>query len=171
MQIGVNLSSVQLRKGAIYKVVSEVLSATGFEAQYLELELTESTLMQDTEDVVMALSKLRDMGVRLSIDDFGTGYSSLSYLKRFPLNTLKIDRAFLRDIETDPADAAIVRAIIAMAKSLELGVIAEGVETQQQCQFLIDEGCEVVQGYLFSKPLPADECELLLRKSKIAALL
>jgi len=171
MQIGVNLSGVQLRRGGIEKVVSEVLAATGLKAQYLELELTESMLMQDTEIVVMTLCGLRDRGVHLSVDDFGTGYSSLSYLKRFPLTTLKIDRAFIRDIETDPADAAITKAIIAMAKSLELGVIAEGVETQQQCEFLKDEGCKVVQGYLFSKPVPAGECEQLLRKPKITALL
>ena len=117
------------------------------------MEITESALIDDPENAAATLGRLKDMGLTISLDDFGTGYSSLSYLKRFPIDCLKIDRAFVRDIATDPDDAAIVTAIITMAQSLKLDVVAEGVETQQQVDFLRARGCFAAQGYFFSKPL------------------
>jgi EAL domain-containing protein (putative c-di-GMP-specific phosphodiesterase class I) len=119
--------------------------------------------MQSGGNTIAILEELRAMGVRLSLDDFGTGYSSLSYLKRFPINTVKIDRSFVNDILTDPNDAAITSAIIAMSHSLNLSVIAEGVETAEQLAFLRERGCDEYQGYYFSKPLPPEEIELLAR--------
>jgi EAL domain-containing protein (putative c-di-GMP-specific phosphodiesterase class I) len=115
--------------------------------------------VDDPESAAMTLARLKDMGLSISIDDFGTGYSSLSYLKRFPIDCLKIDRTFVRDIATDPDDAAIVTAIITMAQSLKLDVVAEGVETQEQVDFLRARGCAAAQGYYFSRPLPADRLE------------
>jgi EAL domain-containing protein (putative c-di-GMP-specific phosphodiesterase class I) len=137
-------------------MVESILAATGFDAGSLELELTESMIMQNTETTRAHLLAVNEMGVRLSVDDFGTGYSSLGYLKRFPIDTLKIDKSFVRDVTTDGDDAAIVTAIIAMAHQLRLRVVAEGVENEGQLEFLQRYGCDEMQGYLFSRPVPAE---------------
>ncbi len=167
LRIGVNLSSYQFKQGDIVKSLKNVLAATGLDPQYLELELTESIIMQDTEETIATLWKLKEMGLNLSIDDFGTGYSSMNYLKRFPLDTLKIDRSFIKDIMTDPNDSAITKAIIGLAKGLGLTTIAEGVETEEQLTFLRKQGCDQIQGYFISRPLPAEKLEqLFLRSNK-----
>jgi len=143
--------------------VAQVLAAlerSGANPQRLKLELTESLLIDDVEDVIAKMVQLKDKGVCFSLDDFGTGYSSLSYLKRLPLDQLKIDQSFVRDIQIDPNDAAIARTIIALAKSLGLDVIAEGVETKPQLNFLDNAGCPVFQGYLFSRPLPQNAFDI-----------
>ncbi len=160
--VAVNLSARQFRQQDLVELVTRTLQETGLDAAYLELELTESMVMQDVETTIVTLTRLKEVGVKFSIDDFGTGYSSLSYLKRFPIDFLKIDQSFVRDLNTDPDDAAIVKAIISMAHDLGLKVIAEGVETQEQKSFLQLGHCDEMQGYLFSKPVPAKELELLL---------
>jgi diguanylate cyclase (GGDEF)-like protein/PAS domain S-box-containing protein len=165
VRIAVNLSGRQFYDGSLTKAVAETLAETGLEAHRLELELTESMVMKDPKITVASLHELKEMGVTISVDDFGTGYSSLAYLKRYPLDTLKIDRSFVRDIATDPDDAAITNAIIAMAKSLGLRVVGEGVETIQQLEFLIDKGCDVAQGYLLGEPAPAATAEAMLGES------
>ena len=165
LRIGVNLSAVQFRQQDLVATLKRVLAETGLAPEYLDLELTESIIMQNAEETVTALNRLRDMGLRLSVDDFGTGYSSLGYLKRFPLQVIKIDRSFINDVPDDPDDTAITKAIIAMAHSLNLQVIAEGVETERQLAFLREQGCDEVQGYLFSRPLPAEDVVQLLEKA------
>ncbi len=163
LQASVNCSAQQFRLEGVVDTVARTLQQTGLPATCLELELTESVIIEHTEQVIVRFEALDSMGVQLSIDDFGTGYSSLSYLKRFPIHELKIDQSFVRDISTDPDDAAIVSAIIAIAHSLGLEVVAEGVETAEQLAFLKSLGCDRAQGYYFSKPLPADEFLKLLR--------
>ncbi|MDD5285963.1 MAG: EAL domain-containing protein [Desulfuromonadaceae bacterium] len=160
--LAVNLSAVQFRQKNLTEMVADALQTSGLEACWLELEITESGIMQNSESAINTLHSLKQMGLKLSIDDFGTGYSSLSYLKKFPIDKLKIDQSFVRDITTDQDDAAIVAAIIGMAKSLKLRVIAEGVETRDHLNFLNSNGCFEMQGYYFSQPVPADEFELLL---------
>ncbi len=157
LRVAVNVSSRQFAKYNLVHSVSQLLQQQGVLPEMLELEITEGLLMQTDEAIITALNELRSMGVRLSIDDFGTGYSSLSYLKRFPINTLKIDRAFIQNLTIDREDSVLVKAIIAMAHGLGLEVIAEGVEEVEQLQFIKRYGCNLVQGYYFSKPLPADE--------------
>ena len=164
--IAVNISSLQFRGGQLEANVRSVLAETGMPANYLELELTEGILMGGADETVETLRRMSDMGVKLAIDDFGTGYSSLSYLKRFPIDKLKIDQSFVRDIVHDPDDRAIANAVISMGHSLRLSVIAEGVEQQQQLEILINEGCDEVQGYYFSAPLPANEFSEVLRQQK-----
>ncbi len=129
---------------------------TGVDPRHIELELTESIIMKNEEETIKTLHALKDLGLNLSIDDFGTGYSSLSYLKRFPIDSLKIDRSFIRDLTTNPDDAAITRAIIALAHSLKLRVVAEGVEEERQIELLRQEGCDEMQGFFFSPPVPAE---------------
>lgn len=162
IRIAVNLSALQFLHGDLVDKVAHVLAINDMDPAYLELELTESMLMHDVENTIKTLCELKRMGVRLSIDDFGTGYSSLSYLKRFPLDILKIDRSFVTDIGTDSDNGEIARTIIAVAHALGLEVVVEGVETQQQLDFMHTARCDLVQGYFFSKPLPADECAKLL---------
>jgi diguanylate cyclase (GGDEF)-like protein/PAS domain S-box-containing protein len=155
--IAVNLSAVQFKRGDVEKSVTQALGESGLNPALLELELTESILIKDTEKVLAAVQQLKSLGVKLSIDDFGTGYSSLSYLKRFNVDKLKIDQSFVRDMADDPNDAAIVHAIIQMAKSLNLTTIAEGVEDERQLALLRSQLCDEVQGYHFARPMPADE--------------
>ncbi len=157
LKLSVNLSAAQFRQPGFVGRVSEILAKTALAPELLELELTESMLVEDTAASIAILSELNALGVSISIDDFGTGYSSLSYLKRFPLDALKIDRSFVRDLATDADDAAIVTATIALAHSLRLRVIAEGVETEAQLAFLRSLGCDEAQGYLYSPPIPAEE--------------
>jgi diguanylate cyclase (GGDEF)-like protein/PAS domain S-box-containing protein len=156
--IAVNLSALQFNHNDLDVSISRILQDTQIDPNLLEFEITESTLMSDSEEAVRVLGNMKKCGIRLSVDDFGTGYSSLAYLKRFPLDSLKIDRAFIRDITTDSGDATIARAIISLAQSLKLKVVAEGVETLAQLQFLRDHGCDEMQGYLFAQPMPAAEC-------------
>lgn len=164
--VAVNLSARQL-KADIISTIEVALAVSGLPAQSLELELTESMIMGNPQESVSILSKLKALGLTIAVDDFGTGYSSLSYLKRFPIDTLKIDREFVRDITNDPDDAAITSAIIALAHNLDLNVVAEGVETQEQLNFLAMQGCDQVQGFLLSKPLSAaDFLTLLKNQSK-----
>jgi len=155
--MSVNLSGQHFIRKNLLETVDRALKDTGLNPRLLELELTESVLMKNAEETVSTLRALKEMGVHISIDDFGTGYSSLSYLRRFPLDTLKIDRSFVKEIPADSDSAEITKAIIAMAHSLKLRVLAEGVETEEQYAFLRDHGCEVLQGFLYSRPLPYEE--------------
>jgi len=161
-RMAVNLSARQFWKPGLAKVVQSTLIETGIEPGSLDLELTESIIMHDTAIVSDTLAAMHETGVELSIDDFGTGYSSLSYIRRFPLDRLKIDRAFVRDIMTNPDDAEMIVSIIALGHSMKLKVLAEGVETKEQLMYLQAQGCDEVQGFYFSKPLPADELGTLL---------
>jgi diguanylate cyclase (GGDEF)-like protein/PAS domain S-box-containing protein len=155
--MAVNLSAIQFRHPDLPDLVTQVLAESGLAPEYLELELTEGVAMYDPLAAIAVMNKLHDLGIRISIDDFGTGYSSLSYLKKFKVYKLKIDQSFVRDISTDPEDKAIVSAIISMARSLGLQTIAEGVETIEQMTYLREQGCDEVQGYFYSRPLPAAE--------------
>ena len=169
IRVSVNLSPVQFRKADLFESVVQALADSGLEEDGLELELTESMLMNDPKATVATLRRLRGSGIHLSIDDFGTGYSSLSYLKRFPIDALKIDRSFVDEITSNPDDAAIATAIILMGHSLRLQVVAEGVETEKQLEFLRALKCNEIQGYLFSPPVPAEKAESFLRKELKAA--
>jgi diguanylate cyclase (GGDEF)-like protein/PAS domain S-box-containing protein len=169
LHVAVNVSSHQFRQGRLLKEVDRVLRDTGLPVAALELEITESLLMQDTPEVMQNLRALTDQGIRLALDDFGTGYSSLSYLKRFPLQVLKIDRSFVRDLAVDGNDKALVDAIIAMAQSLNLEVVAEGVENQVQLDLLCQQKVGLVQGYYFSKPVREAEFRALLMAPVLAA--
>ncbi|MCG8393184.1 MAG: EAL domain-containing protein [Pseudomonadales bacterium] len=160
--VSVNLSAHQFRKGNVADIVDRVLSSTELPPHLLELELTESLIMEDMEQNIELLQQLRTRGIELALDDFGTGYSSLSYLKRFPVDTLKIDRSFIMDLDKSPDDAAITRAIIDMAHSLQMNVVAEGVETEAHLSILRDMHCDSIQGYLISKPVPESELLELL---------
>jgi diguanylate cyclase (GGDEF)-like protein len=162
LSVAVNLSARQFQQQNLSDVVARILRETGLDSHYLELELTESSIMKDAESSVRTLGELKEMGVKIAIDDFGTGYSSLGYLKRLPIDMLKIDQSFVRDVTTDPDDAALVMAIIALAHNLRLRVTAEGVETEEQRRFLHLLRCDEWQGYLCSRPLPAEAFEELL---------
>lgn len=164
LRLAVNVSARQFRQGDFVQQVLTILQGTGARAQRLKLELTESVLVSNVEDLIVKMNALKAIGVGFSLDDFGTGYSSLSYLKRLPLNELKIDRAFVQDILTDPDDAAISRMVIALADSMGLTTIAEGVETEEQRQFLAELGCRCYQGYLISRPLPMPEFEVYVKQ-------
>ena len=164
MNIALNVSGRQFDQQNLIEIVKEALQDTLISPRCLELEITESIIMRNPEKAIQILAELSALGIGISIDDFGTGYSSLSYLKRLPLDFLKIDQSFVKGLASDPRDQAIIRAIIAMAHSLNLKTIAEGVETEEQLSFLQEHGCDEIQGYLFSRPLPAEEIPGILAK-------
>lgn len=166
LRVSVNLSASQFRESGLVESIRRALDDAGLEARYLEVELTESAVMSDPEQSIDILEQLSKMGVLVSVDDFGTGYSSMSYLRRFPIDKLKIDRVFIDEIVSRPEDASIVRAIVSLAHSLRLKVVAEGVETPAQLEFLRAAGCDEYQGYHFSRPLPAIDFERLIRESR-----
>ena len=170
LRVAVNISGVQFRQRELLDTIANALAKSGLEPQSLEIEITESVVMQNASEAIVMLEKLSRMGVHVSIDDFGTGYSSLSYLKRFPIDKLKIDRSFIRDISSDMDDAAIVRATIGLAHNLRLRVIAEGVETADQLHFLRSLGCDEYQGFLKSQPLTAPEFERIIRAERREAV-
>jgi len=164
MRVTVNLSARQVEHPGLVQLVAEVLQETRLPPQWLHLELTEGAVMRHVESVISTLSELQALGLGISVDDFGTGYSSLGYLKRFPIDTIKIDRSFIRDVTTDQNDAAIVTTVIAMARSLNLRVIAEGVETEGQLAFLRENDCHEFQGFLLSRAVSPAEFEALTRQ-------
>jgi diguanylate cyclase len=164
LAVAVNLSARQFQQPDLLADVTAVLEQSGLPASDLELEITETVAMQDSGTTFATLRRLKELGVQISLDDFGTGHSSLSYLRRFPVDTLKIDQSFVRDLGRDPHTATIVRAIIAMARSLGLRVVAEGVETAEQQATLKAQGCQLAQGYLLSRPLPMEELVAYLAK-------
>ena len=168
LSISVNVSARQFRQPDFVQQVRDELGSTGAAPQRLELELTESLVLEEMETTIAKMAELRTLGVRFSLDDFGTGYSSLQYLKRLPLDQLNIDQSFVRDITADANDAAIVNTIIAMGHALGLEVIAEGVETREQQAFLHAHGCGLYQGYFFARPLPLPELQQLLATSALA---
>ncbi|HVS30188.1 MAG TPA: EAL domain-containing protein [Thermoanaerobaculia bacterium] len=168
LTVAVNLSARQFQQPDLVSQIRNVVMETGIDPSSLEVEITESNAMQNAENTMYTLRELKALGIRISMDDFGTGYSSLNYLKRFPIDTLKLDQIFVRDVTTDPTDAAIVSAVISMAHSLNLKVVAEGVETEEQLDFLRRQHCDVIQGYLFSPPLPANALESFLIERKAA---
>ncbi len=162
LRVAVNISARQFEPRTIIALVKAALDDTGLDASLLELELTESMVMQHPEEAVKVLHDLKDMGIQVAIDDFGTGYSSLSYLQRFPVDRLKIDQSFVRDIGADPNDAIIARAVISLGHSLGLAVVAEGVSSEEQLAFLRENGCDEIQGFLFSRPVPMEELKIML---------
>lgn len=164
--VGVNVSARQFQFGKLSQLVAQQLQISGLPPELLELELTESAVMNDPQRTLQVLHEIKAIGARVALDDFGTGYSSLGYLKRFPVDCLKIDQSFVRDITVDPEDAAIARMVITLGHSLRQEVIAEGVETHAQLQYLREQGCDMVQGYLFSPPVPVDEFEDMVRRGK-----
>ena len=164
LTLAVNVSAKQFRQPDFVAQIKRILLASGARPSHLKLELTESTVLENVEDTITKMRELKLLGVSFSMDDFGTGYSSLQYLKRLPLDQIKIDQSFVRDISVDPNDDAIVQTIIAMTDALGLSVIAEGVETETQREFLDRHDCHAFQGYLFGKPLPLANFEDLLRK-------
>jgi diguanylate cyclase (GGDEF)-like protein/PAS domain S-box-containing protein len=167
MQIAINVSAVELRTKNFVEGVRSVLKDTGLEPRFLELELTETFLMQDTKSTAVVLEALKDMGVQLALDDFGTGYSSLSYMRRFPIDTLKIDQSFVRNLATDADDASIVSAVINMGRSMHMRVVAEGIETREQLAMLREQKCPEGQGFYFSHPVIAEGIAPLLKRDEI----
>ena len=163
--LAINISMLQLQKDDFISMLEMMLKETMCQPEWLEIEVTESQVMKSPEQTILTLQEISRLGIAISIDDFGTGYSSLSYLKRLPIDTLKIDRSFVKDTPDDEEDVAIVKAVIALAGSLNLHVIAEGVETQEQKVFLVENGCKNIQGYFYAKPMPADEMKKMLRGS------
>ena len=163
----VNISAKQFLQGDIMSIIKKALSVSGLEPKYLDLELTETTIMDDVERAVEVLEELKTLGINISIDDFGTGYSSLSYLKKFPINTLKIDQSFISSINSaNPGNSSIANLVIDLGHKLGMSVIAEGVETQEQVDFLKKYTCDKIQGYIISEPINEVEFTLLLEKEK-----
>ena len=165
LKVAVNASTLQFKNSTWYKTVQKAIKTKKIRPENLEIEITESLLLDDSEEVNQQLMAIHELGISFSVDDFGTGYSALSYLKRCPINTVKIDRSFVQGIPEDKEDMVLIHAIIAMAHGLNLEVIAEGIETLEQWQFLKQENCDFAQGYYFSKPLPLDELKLWLSKN------
>ncbi len=163
-KLSLNLAMQHLQKSYFITSLLNAMQTYNFQKEWLELEVTETQVMNNPELSIKKLQQLYDNGISISVDDFGTGYSSLSYLKKLPLSKLKIDKSFIDDIPQDEDDMAITKAIIALAKSLNLGLIAEGVETKEQEKFLLENGCDSIQGYLYSKPLPVNEMQEFLNK-------
>ena len=170
MRIAINVSAIQLRRKSFADMVRALLDETGADPRLIEMEITERVLVGGNEDAIRALRQIDALGIQLAIDDFGTGYSGLSYLKQFPIDTVKIDQSFVRDLTTDADDEAILRAIIAMSKSLKLSVVAEGVEHAEQMERLRELGCDLLQGYYFSRPIPLDEADRFLQRQLAAPL-
>jgi EAL domain-containing protein (putative c-di-GMP-specific phosphodiesterase class I) len=168
IRVAVNLSTAMFTRCRLFEWVMQHLRTAGVPPHALELEITESVLMHDSQQTTGELKRLREAGVHIAVDDFGTGYSSLSYLRQLPLDTLKIDRTFVTDLATKASDAAICGAIIAMAHNLGLAVVAEGIETGLQLAFLRDRGCDLAQGFLLAKPLSAEQCEPFLNNPALA---
>lgn len=169
--MALNLSPKQFQQANIIDVINHVLTETGLNPGFLELEITEKTIMQDTENALVILNKMKELGVRLSLDHFGTGYTSIGHLKQFPINTLKIDNTFIKGIPENPNDCAITNAMIALAHNLGFEIVAEGVETAEQVQFLSDHQCDIVQGYFLGHPMPADKIEQQFKKLRIEVIL
>jgi EAL domain-containing protein (putative c-di-GMP-specific phosphodiesterase class I) len=163
LRLAVNIGAQQLTRPDFVAGVERALNAAGVRPDRLKLELTEHVMLDDIEDVSRVMLRLKEIGVTFAIDDFGTGYSSLSYLKRLPIDTLKIDRSFVRDLESDPSDREIVQTILNIARSLHVSVIAEGVETEMQALLLRQMGCQFFQGYLYARPMPLDAFTARLR--------
>ncbi len=159
LKLALNLSARQFQDRDLIKTLDKTLEATGIDPECLELEITESMIMDNMDEAITIMKRLRKRGVKWALDDFGTGYSSLSYLKKLPINALKIDQSFVRDLTVDSTDVDIVRAILSLGKTLDLRVVAEGVETEEQLDFLRQHGCHEIQGYLIAKPLPSVEFE------------
>jgi EAL domain-containing protein (putative c-di-GMP-specific phosphodiesterase class I) len=167
LSLAVNVSARQFHSGDFVEQVTKVLQKTGANPTRLKLELTESLLVVNIDEVIVKMNTLKRLGVSFSLDDFGTGYSSLAYLRRLPIDELKIDQSFVRDVLTDPNDAAIARTVVALGQSLGLEVIAEGVETTEHREFLVKSGCLLFQGYLFGRPVPSREFEAILALSPV----
>ncbi len=170
LQIAVNVSAKQFHQVSFVEEVRNLVTEFGFPPSRLKLELTESLLLDNIGDSIQYMQALRALGIQFSMDDFGTGYSSLTYIKRLPIDQLKIDQSFVRDLPADRDDEVIVQAIIAMAHSLHLEVIAEGVETEEQRAFLEAQGCYAFQGYLFGRPMPIEQLQTLLEKAATPSL-
>jgi EAL domain-containing protein (putative c-di-GMP-specific phosphodiesterase class I) len=166
IRVAVNLSAQQFCRGNIVHTVERTLNETGLEPKWLELELTESLTLDDSETTIKIMQDLKRIGISLSLDDFGTGWSSLSYLRKFPLDRIKIDRSFMRDIASEPAAEALVRSILSLGRDLGLDCVAEGVETRQQLDYLQKQKCTEMQGFLYSPAVPEAECSALLRSGK-----
>jgi EAL domain-containing protein (putative c-di-GMP-specific phosphodiesterase class I) len=160
ISVAVNLSPKQFRHKDIASLVASVLNETGLAPEYLNLEITETAVMDNVETAIQRLTEIKKMGVQISVDDFGTGYTSISYLKRFPIDVLKVDQSFIKGIPGSADDVAIVSAVIAMAHNLSMTVVAEGVETEEQMDYLAQHGCDVIQGYFISSPLPENKVVL-----------
>ena len=163
--LALNLAMKQLNEKDFIPMLLNVMNSMNFQPKWLELEVTESQVMHDPDTAILKLKEISDIGIELAIDDFGTGYSSLAYLKKLPLDKLKIDQSFIKDIPQDEDDLAITKAIIALGKSLNLTLIAEGVETKEQRDFLLQNGCDTIQGYFYSMPMPSEKITELLKKS------
>jgi EAL domain-containing protein (putative c-di-GMP-specific phosphodiesterase class I) len=168
IEIAVNLSSVQFKSGQLLNSVRQALAVSKLDPNRLELEITESVLLQNSDDTLALLHQLRGLGIRIALDDFGTGYSSLGYLRSFPFDKIKIDRTFIRDIDANAGSAVIVGAVVGIAKALGMTTVAEGVETADQLALVRRQGCALVQGYLFSRPRPVSEVPALIRSLRVA---